>query len=207
MDVSRNGTPFLSDYKIRPFYALTCVNYGKQRWLSDSVLHLYSYGSAQGRVFTVSVRNTTDKAIPLVEVWVRSVDQKGYSHCPGLCLFFDIPPGATRRINPGPLAFAGGEYFLVGCEQDRGTSAVSRFKIPKPVSPSSPYIPFRTHGVTINLTDEGPVIKGGGGLESITEREANVLVPEKISLPLIEQPRDDVKKEPEPANPQSGDAR
>ena len=174
---------------------MTCVNYGKARWLSDSVLHFYSYGSAQGRVFPVSVRNTTDEAIPLAEVWVRSVDQKGYSHCPGLCLFFDIPPGATRDINPGPYAFAGGEYFLVGCEQDLDQSAVSRFKIPKPVSNSSPYIPFRTHGVTIDLTEDGPVIKGGGGLEFVTEQEANKLVPKRISLPLIEQRPDPKKKD------------
>ena len=104
MDVSREGAPFLSDYNIRPFYALTCVNDGKARWLSDSVLHFFSYGAGQARVVTVSVRNTTDKAIPFTEVWIRSVDQNAYSHCPGICLFFDIPAGSSRRINPGPTA-------------------------------------------------------------------------------------------------------
>ncbi len=189
MDVARQDAPFLSDYKIRPFYALSCVEHGKVRWLSDSVLHLYSYGSGQGRVFSTTVSNATDKAIPLAEVWIRSVDPNGYSHCPGICFFFDTPAGERRRINPGPLAYAGGEYFLVGCEQNQDKFAVARFKVPKPVSAHAPYIPFRAHHVNINLTDDGPVIECGGGLESITEQEAKALVHEEVGLPLVETRR------------------
>jgi len=100
-------------------------------------------------------------------------------------------------INPGALVFAGGEYFSVGCEQDRGKSALSRFKIPKPVSRSSPYIPFWRHHVTINLTHAGPVIDGVGKLEALTESEAKALVPVEVQLPLIEERRGRVKKDTE----------
>jgi hypothetical protein len=189
MDVSRKGEVLLKDYAFRPFYAWTCINHGRAAWLSDSCLHFHSYGAGQGRICSTSFHNATDKTIPYAEVWVRSVSADGYSHCPGIWLFFDIPAGEKRILNPGALAFAGGEYFAVSCEQNQSEVATARFRIPAATSTSSPYIPFRNQRVTVRFTDEGPVIEGRGGLEAVSEEQAKSLVPNAVNLPLVEERR------------------
>lgn len=126
MDVTRNGQAFISDYLFSPFYAWTCVDRGKAKWASESVLHFMNL-SAQGRQIHIEFQNDTNERVEYAELWVRSVGARGYPHSPSILFLFDVDK--AKALPARPEIFPGAEYFMIRCES-RGKIATARFKIP-----------------------------------------------------------------------------
>jgi len=182
MNVSRDGKPFMRRYVFSPFYAWTCVERGNAHWASESTLHFRNL-SAQGREIEAGLLNKTDKTVPYVEVWVRSVDANGYPHSPSIFLVFDTESGDRPEILPE--IFPGAEYFMVRCEV-QGKAATSRFVIPSRRGwPHDVDLDDVRKNIKIELTANGPVIDGGD-FETLSDEEAKTLVPDGVRLHLRE---------------------
>lgn len=186
MDVRKDGRPLVSGCYFSPFYAWTCVNRGRAKWVEDSFLQFTCF-SAQGRNIGIRLRNASGGTVTNVEVMVRSMDAKGYPHSPAIFEGFDVRDG--REAVLWSEIFPGAEYFVVRCEC-RGQTAVARFRIPfKPGAPHD--IDDGTDPrkeVTVTLTPQGPVISGT--FDALTDPQARALVPGKERLHLIEEKRD-----------------
>ena len=193
LDVTRQGKPFLSDVYLSPFYGWTCVSNGRAFWEVEHLIHFHSPGAGQGRVVSLDVSNATDGPIPLAEIQMRSVDEKGFSHCPTYLLLVDLPPGKSVRPSPCPMIHAGSRYVRLHCEFNNKTNTAI-FAIPTGCKPSAPYLPLKLeHQITVMLTADGPTINGGA-FQRLTEQEANALVKGKVFLPLVEEKRDHRKE-------------
>jgi hypothetical protein len=190
MDVARNGQAFISDYFFSPFYAWTCVDRGKAEWASESVLHFMNL-SAQGRLIHVEFQNDTSERLEYAELWVRSVDVRGYPHSPSILFLFDVDK--AKALLARPEIFPGAEYFMIRCES-QGKIATARFKIPsKRGAPHDVNLDRRRHRILVTLSPTGLAIDGGG-FEEVTPPMAEELVPDGVRLHLTEEKRDHRKK-------------
>lgn len=191
LDIARNGQAFISDYYFSPFYAWTCVDRGKARWTSESVLHFRSF-SAQGRNVHVSFQNDTNEPVEYAELCVRSVDSKGYPHSPSMIFLFDADK--EKALLARPEIFPGAEYFTVKCEC-RGKTATGRFKVPSMRgAPHDVNLDPTGHRIRITLSPTGLAIDGGS-FEEVTPQKAKQMVPGGVRLHLAEEKRDHRKKE------------
>jgi hypothetical protein len=182
MDILRDKEMVISDRKMRPFYAWTCINRGKAIWQTDSVLQFTNF-SCEGRHAVVHVENNTQKTIPYAEIWLRSVDDQGYPHSPSILFIFDIPPGAKWTMKHGVQLFSGAEYFRVNCEH-AGKKAASIYEIPTDRSAPHHIDLGSRHKITVKLAGRGPVLNGGA-FHILTEEQIKARVPEEV-IPLIE---------------------
>ncbi len=185
LNVARDGTPFLSDYPLSPFYSWTCIQRGRSRWESKSVLSFMNL-SAQGRAVSVHVTNTTGKAVPCMEVWVKSVAADGYPHSPSLSLILDAHAGTTHSVRPE--IFPGAEYFTVKCvagnqSADMAVRVPARRDWPHDIDLDDPKKRIR-----IKLSADGPSIDGGA-FEALTAGDLEALVPGGPRLHLSEKSR------------------
>jgi len=201
MDVVRNGKTFISDYYYSPFYALTCVNRGKAKWASESVLHFMNL-STQGRLIDMAFRNRTNGSVKYAELWVRSVDSKGYKHSPSIFHLFDIQK--DKALTARPEIFPGAEYFMIRCEC-QGKTATARFKIPSRRGwPHDIDLDDPLKRIHITLNTSGLAIDGGA-FQELTPQKAKEMVPGGARLPLIEEKRDHRKKKQN--KPDAGDGK